>query len=101
MDNVAFSGVTNAVADNQGKVYLAGSVGIVDTWVLGPIYSDSSIRGVALGMSYNTSRESTLLGNSDASLPKRPFFERAKPQYESVDAGSFVHVKDYAKGRDF
>jgi hypothetical protein len=98
LDNVAFSGVQDAVADNQGKVYLAGSVGTVDTWVLGPIYSDSSARGVSLGMSFNTPREDSLLGNADSALLKKPFFERSKPQYENVAAGAFVHMKDHATG---
>jgi hypothetical protein len=98
LDNVAFSGVQNAVADNQGKVYLAGNVGTVDTWALGPICSDSSARGVSLGMSFNTPREDSLLGDADSALPRKPFFERPKPQYENVDAGSFVHMKDHAAG---
>ncbi|PGH12173.1 hypothetical protein AJ79_04468 [Helicocarpus griseus UAMH5409] len=98
LDNVAFEGVTNAVADNQGKVYLAGNVGSVDTWAVGPVYFDIAQRDFTLGMTFDTPRESTLLGNAVSPLPKAPFFERPKPQYESVPTSSFVHMKDHATG---
>lgn len=98
LDNVAFENVRNAVVDTEGKSYLAASVGSVDTWVLGPIYSDGRVRGDSLSMSFDTPREESLLGSSISGLPKAPFYERPRPQYESEGAGSFVHVKDYAKG---
>ncbi|EEH47201.2 uncharacterized protein PADG_03299 [Paracoccidioides brasiliensis Pb18] len=98
LDNVAFDKVRNAVADNQGKVYLAGSVGSINTWALGPVYFDSSQRDFTLGMSFDTSRESTLLADRLSALPKAPFFERPRPQYEGVPVSDFVHMKDYAKG---
>ncbi|PGH35768.1 hypothetical protein GX50_01351 [[Emmonsia] crescens] len=98
LDNVAFEEVRNAVADNQGKVYLAGSVRSVNTWALGPVYFDISQRDYTLGMSFNTAREATLLTDRLASLPKAPFFERPKPQYETIPASKFVHMKDHAKG---
>jgi hypothetical protein len=98
LDNVAFASVKNAVVDTEGKSYLAASVGSVDTWVLGPIYSDGRVRGDSLSMSYVTPREKSLLGSSVSGLPKAPFFERARPQYGGEGAGSFVHMKDYAKG---
>ncbi|OJD12350.1 hypothetical protein AJ78_07043 [Emergomyces pasteurianus Ep9510] len=98
LDNVAFEGVRNAVADNLGKVYLAGSVGSVDTWSLGPGYFDIAQRDYSLGMSYTTSREATLLAERLSPLPKMPFFERPKPQYQTVPVTTFVHMKDHAKG---
>jgi hypothetical protein len=84
--------------DTEGKVYLSASVGSVDTWVLGPIYSDGRVRGDSLSMTFTTDREKSLLGSSSSGLPKLPFFERARPQYENEGAASFVHMKDYARG---
>jgi hypothetical protein len=99
MDNVGFNGVTDAVVDTAGKVYLAGSVGSVDTWVLGPLYFAAAQQGNSLGYSYSTPREQTLVEtNTLSGLPKGMFFERAKPQYESTPASSFVNMKDYAAG---
>ncbi|KAK4141141.1 pectate lyase superfamily protein-domain-containing protein [Dichotomopilus funicola] len=98
LDNVAFDNVQSPVVDTEGKVYLPASVGSVDTWVLGPIYSDSRVRGDSLSMTFTTDREKSLLGSSRSGLPKLPFFERARPQYENEGAASFVHMKDYAKG---
>ncbi|KAL2372532.1 hypothetical protein RJZ57_003006 [Blastomyces gilchristii] len=98
LDNVAFEEVRNAVADNEGKVYLAGSVLSVDTWAIGPVYFDISQRDYTLGMDFTTKRESTLLADQSTSLPKAPFFERQKPQYEAIPASKFVHMKDHAKG---
>ncbi|KAL2176487.1 pectin lyase fold/virulence factor [Thermothelomyces heterothallicus CBS 202.75] len=98
LDNVAFDNVQNPVVDTQGKVYLSASVGSVDTWVLGPVYSDGRVRGDSLSMTFTTDREKSLLGSSSSGLPKLPFFERARPQYENEGAASFVHMKDYARG---
>ncbi|EER45681.1 LysM domain-containing protein [Histoplasma capsulatum H143] len=97
-DNVAFEAVKNAVVDNQGKVYLSGSVRKVDTWALGPVSFDMSQRDYTLGMSFSTKREPTLVTDGLTSLPKAPFFERAKPQYEAIPVSKFVHMKDRAKG---
>jgi hypothetical protein len=100
LDNVAFTGVTHGVIDTNGKSYLAGNVGSVDTWVLGPLYFEAAKQGNSLGFQYSTPRESTLVSDSNSlgGLPKPMFFERAKPQYEDKPASSFVHMKDYATG---
>ncbi|KAL4893184.1 pectate lyase superfamily protein-domain-containing protein [Aspergillus ambiguus] len=100
LDNVAFTGVTNGVIDTNGKSYLAGNVGSVDSWVLGPLYFDGVKQGNAVGFKYSTPRRSTLVSgsNSLSGLPKQMFFERAKPQYENMPPSSFVHMKDYATG---
>ncbi|RHZ43076.1 uncharacterized protein CDV56_100636 [Aspergillus thermomutatus] len=50
-------------------------------------------RDVSLGYSFTTPQKSPLVGASNG-LPKSPFFERAKPQYEDLDASAFIHVKD-------
>ncbi|KAK2762469.1 hypothetical protein FQN53_007520 [Emmonsiellopsis sp. PD_33] len=97
LDNIAFEGVNKAVADNQGKVYLPGSVNSVDSWALGPVYFDIAERDVTLGMAFDTPRQSNMLADK-TSLPKAPYFERPKPQYGTIPVGNFVHMKDYAKG---
>jgi hypothetical protein len=104
LDNVAFSGVKDGVVDSNGKVYLSGSTSSIDTWVLGPVYFASQSRQFSLGMSYASPREITLTtaSNGLTGLPKQPYFERAKPQYETVSASQFVHVKDHgALGRSW
>lgn len=97
LDNVQFTGVTDAVADNTGTVYLAGSVGSVDTWALGPVYFAGAERLYALGTTFATTRQPTLLGKANG-LPKQPYFERSKPQYVTSAPDDFVHMKSYAKG---
>jgi hypothetical protein len=94
LDNVAFSNVQHYVFDTNGKEYVEGGPSSVDTWTLGPVYFRGTTRDVSLGYSFTTPRKSPLVGVSNG-LPKRPFFERAKPQYEDLDASAFIHVKDH------
>ncbi|EDN10761.1 predicted protein [Histoplasma mississippiense (nom. inval.)] len=75
-DNVAFEAVKYAVVDNQGKVYLC--------WER----SKSRYMGSWTGMSFSTKREPTLVTDGSTFLPKAPFFERAKPQYEAIPASN-------------
>jgi hypothetical protein len=74
LENVAFSGVTTAVADTNGKTLLDASPAVVDEWALGPIYegstnSHSFSGGKKIG---NYRRHTTLLDSEGA------YFERAK-----------------------
>ncbi|KAH6714441.1 pectate lyase superfamily protein-domain-containing protein [Leptodontidium sp. MPI-SDFR-AT-0119] len=90
LENVAFSGVSTAIADTAGKTILAGSKSVIGHWALGPIYAGSTTsrsfqQGGKVG---NYVRRSTLLD------PKGAYFERAKPQYENRPIGDFVHLKD-------
>lgn len=96
LDNVVFNGVTSAIADNSGKAWLSG-VNSVDTFVLGPAYFNPSKREFTFGTQTTTQRITGLTGGS-ASLPKVPYFERAKPQYTNVAASGFVQMKQFAKG---
>lgn len=93
LDNVAFSGVQHYVYDSN-KEYVQNAPSSLDTWTLGPVYFSGTTRDVSLGYSFTTPRETSLVGAGNG-LPKSPFFERAKPQYESVDASAFVHMKDH------
>jgi len=99
LDNVAFSGVQHYVYDTENKEYVQNAPSSVDTWTLGPVYFKGTTRDFSLGYSFATPREPSLVGAGNG-LPKAPFFERGKPQYESVDASAFVHVKDHGcKGK--
>ncbi|KAL2141294.1 hypothetical protein VTI28DRAFT_2528 [Corynascus sepedonium] len=96
LDNVAFSGVNAAIADNAGKVWLEGSVGTVDTYTIGPAFysEDNGSGGFVLGQSSETPRLDTLTGPSNG-LPKAPYFSREKPSYEGA---TIVQMKWHAKG---
>lgn len=88
LENVKLSGVTAAVADTTGKVYLTGSAATVNEWALGPVYAGSSrsfSNGAQVG---NYQRPLTLLDSNGA------YFERQKPQYEAYGVGDFLHIKD-------
>lgn len=89
LDNIALSGVSVAVADTAGATLLATSSHI-DQWTVGPVYTGATnTRSFSKGGKIGTyRRHSTLL---DA---KGNYFERSRPQYESLDASSIVHTKD-------
>ncbi|KAL8359373.1 hypothetical protein RB601_007892 [Gaeumannomyces tritici] len=106
LDNVLFDRVTNRVFDGE-KEYVEGRPSTLDTWTLGPIYLSLPERDLSLGYEFPTPREPTLLeeysvtaknSSGTKSLPKRPFFEKSKPQYTTIPASSWVHMKDFAKG---
>ncbi|OIW25494.1 pectin lyase-like protein [Coniochaeta ligniaria NRRL 30616] len=94
LENVVLSGVSAGVADTSGAILLAGTVGRVDHWALGPIYSGAGTRSFSMGGKVGSYLRAQQLIQSDGS-----YFERAKPQYEARPVGDFVHVKDFgAKG---
>jgi hypothetical protein len=45
LDNVVFLSVGSAIIDTAGKVWLAGSVGKIDTWTLGNTYFGQNYAG--------------------------------------------------------
>jgi len=70
-----------------------------DIWQLGPLYLEPPNRLASLGNSYTARRSETLTASKN-DLPKAPYFQVPKKQYESVAAEMFVHVKDQgAKGK--
>jgi hypothetical protein len=97
LDNVVFKGVNNAIVDAKGKTWLAGSVGSVDTFVLGPNYSDLK-REFTFGTTFKTPRVAGLTGKNSNRLPKPIYFERPRPQYGDLDATQFKSVKDKSNG---
>ncbi|KAH8648707.1 pectate lyase superfamily protein-domain-containing protein [Xylariales sp. PMI_506] len=96
LDNVEFLGVTAAIADNSGKVWLAGSVGSVDTYTIGPAFfnAKNDTGNYTLGTTSTTPRIASLTGTS-IGLPKVPYFSRSKALYEG---SVVVQMKWYAKG---
>lgn len=97
LDNVKFVNVQKGVADNNGKVYHDGK-GTVDIWVLGRIYLDQRKQNV-LSAHYHNPRNPTLLGSNQMGLPRTPYFERSKPQYESILASQFVNMRNHCAGQ--
>ncbi len=90
LENVVLSGVTAAVADTSGKVYLDGSSPLIGEWVLGPVYEGSTTaRSFSNGAKVGDYRRHSALLDSNGA-----YFERAKPQYEDRGVSDFVHVKD-------
>lgn len=103
IDNVDFSGTTNAVVDASGKSVLAGGAKVA-SWAQGHGYSTGSTSG---GGSSNTTTRRAAAGsqialNGPMAAPSKPaslldsrgyIFERSKPQYASVPASDFVSVK--------
>ncbi|KAJ8125575.1 hypothetical protein O1611_g8064 [Lasiodiplodia mahajangana] len=96
LDNVVFSGVSAAIADNTGKTWLAGSVGNVDTYTIGPTFfsADSGNGNYTLGTTSTTPRLGSLTGTNNG-FPKAPYFSREKPLYEGA---TIVQMKWHAMG---
>jgi Pectate lyase superfamily protein len=98
LDNVIFKGVTNAIVDTTGKTWLPGSVGSVDTFVLGPDY-DGLNRQFTFGKQFTTPRLPGLTVPILNGFPKPIYFENSRKQYENVPASQFISVKkNGAKG---
>ncbi|THZ72556.1 glucan 1,3-beta-glucosidase [Aureobasidium pullulans] len=91
IDNVDFSGSPIAVASADGSSILAGGK-VVTSWGEGRQYAGTSGSRVQ-GPLAAPSKPAALLDASGK------FFERSKPQYESLPASSFISVKSFgAKG---
>ncbi|MCJ1479117.1 hypothetical protein MMC13_007801 [Lambiella insularis] len=103
IDNVDFSGSTNAIVDASGASVLAGGAKVA-SWGQGNAYTTGS--GVAAHK--RTTGASQVPIHGALTAPSKPtaltnaqgaIFERSKPQYEDVPASSFLSVKSAgAKG---
>ena len=107
IDNVDFTGSTDAVVSYTGATILAGG-SVVASWAQGKAYTtgDDGSASAATCASAAATASSTVLQTS-LSAPAKPtalmdgskIFERSKPQYEKVPSTSFVSVKSAgAKG---
>lgn len=82
--------------DNAGASYLGTSEDI-DSWVLGRIYVNQ-VKQTAIHTPFKTPRNLAMTGTNSWTLPKAPFFEKAKPQYLNEAASSFHHVQSSCAG---
>ncbi|MCJ1379596.1 hypothetical protein MMC17_002698 [Xylographa soralifera] len=98
IDNVDFSGSTNAIIDDQGKTVLAGGTKVA-SWGQGKAYTTGA--GVTANKRASTGA-SQLSIQGALTAPSKPtgllnaqgaIFERSKPQYENVPSSSFLSVK--------
>lgn len=96
LDNIKFVNTKQGIVDTEGTSYL-GTSSDIDTFVLGRIYVDQN-KLEALSVAYRTKRDPLLVGDNPWGLPKSPYHERAKPQYEKHSASQFRHVRDSCKG---
>lgn len=101
IDNVDFTGSTNAVVSATGTTILAGG-SLVASWAQGHAYTtgdDGSASSATCASAAATASSTTVSGSLMA--PPKPstimdglnIFERSKPQYESVPSSSFVSIK--------
>jgi hypothetical protein len=102
LDNVMFDNVKTWIRQQDKKSVIhdsavPGGQKLVDTWTMGHMYADHTLDSRA-DLESQTPRVDSLLGDNPLKLPKRPFFERAKPQYENASPTDFIHVKDSCKG---
>ena len=107
IDNVDFTGSTDAVVSYTGATILAGG-SIVASWAQGKAYTtgdDGSASAATCASAAATASSTVIQGSLTA--PTKPatlmdgskIFERSKPQYEGVPSTSFVSVKSAgAKG---
>ena len=101
IDNVDFTGSTDAVVSITGATILAGG-SVVSSWAQGHAYTtgDDGSASAATCASAAASASSTAIQGSLTAVPKptalmdgSKIFERSKPQYESVPSSSFVSIK--------
>jgi hypothetical protein len=96
LDNIRFLRTKQGVVDTEGMSYLDTNSDI-DTFVLGRIYVDQN-KLTALSVAYQTKRDPLMVGDNPLRLPKSPYFERPKPQYDYHSPAQFRHVRDSCKG---
>ncbi len=92
LDNVDFTGSKVAVQGSTGNVILAGG-NVVSSWTQGNAMAAGSKQGRVQGdVSGEPTKPQSLMGTNG-------FFERSKPQYETVPVTDFVSLKSAgAKG---
>ncbi|KAK6544365.1 hypothetical protein TWF694_001066 [Orbilia ellipsospora] len=96
LENVQFSSVGAGVV-NSGSTLLAGGTRTVNTWASGNFYDSGNTNGERLSQAQGEipiswTRPSALLGANG-------WFQRSKPQYESLSSSGFLNAKTLgAKG---
>ena len=101
VDNVDFTGCSNAIVDLQGATVLAGGSKVA-SWAQGNAYSTGSglsapaVKNSTIGTATKVQVQGPLTAPSKPAAllnAQGAIFEKARPQYETVPASSFVSVK--------
>jgi hypothetical protein len=92
-DNVAFRNTKAAVIDKSSLIWIQGSVGSVDTYIVGGVYIQSNKYRDFQITDKHLNRPTGLLGDLGANLPKPIYLKKAKPQYATTPASQFVSMK--------
>ncbi|KAH8898657.1 pectin lyase-like protein [Thozetella sp. PMI_491] len=104
LDNVLLDGVTTWLREQNVKdapkdSSVPGNHKSIDVLTIGRAYSDTKLNDEKGAREFSNPRIDSLVdANNPWGLPKKPYAERAKPQYESFHVSDFVHVKDSCKG---
>jgi len=104
LDNVLFDGVATWLREQSGKGSpkenkFSSNRKAVDMLTVGRTYQDAKLEEEQKIREFSSQRVKGLLGSRNPwDLPKQPYAERPKPQYEGFSVGDFVHVKDSCKG---
>lgn len=91
LDNVKLTNVPNAVRVDGGSTILAGGTKTIDSWGIGKKYTTAAPNGAFLSGADITPKRTitaSLLGGANGG-----FYERSRPQYESVAASGFTNVQ--------
>lgn len=94
IDNCAFSNVKSVIKDTEGKTWVDGSVGSIDTYSLGPTFSKTSKGTYSMGNQFKTPRVESLT-KPTGGLPKPAYFSKRRPEYEGA---KIVQMKHSTKG---
>lgn len=103
LDNVVFDEVKTWLLQDNDDGSKKGRVSRgkkkFDLLVVGRTYDEAKLGGKFGEVTEATTfRPSGLTGDNPLGLPKKPFFERQKPQYEGSSPSDFVHAKNSCKG---
>lgn len=96
LNNVVLESVGSLIIDKVAGVIELGGSKTIESWVLGKVYDEKNPNGVyqrggALSALHPKTPE--LMGG-----PYNGYFERSKPQYETLTSNHFISVKTAAKG---
>ncbi|KAF8448258.1 pectate lyase superfamily protein-domain-containing protein [Kalaharituber pfeilii] len=90
LDNVKLTNVPDAVRVDGGAVVLAGGNKVIESWGIGRRYANAAGTGEFLKGGNITPKRTipqSLLGSNG-------YFERSRPQYESIPASGFFNVQN-------
>ena len=104
LDNVLFDGVPTWLREQSAKGTpkdnkFSSNPKAIDMLTVGRTYQDTKLEEEQKAREFSSQRVEGLLAlRNPWGLPKQPYAERSKPQYEGFADDAFVHVKDSCKG---